>query len=824
MEIEKVTSVNSQKIDTETLGIKSGGGATKNVKTSSLSVSDLSSADDEPVLDINNDVPTQNSSVSSANTVSLMACVGIVDGSPRGSATDFVIGKYNNIVEKVNNLISQTVEIKNQIESVEQKLEVANNKSDTNGIFLYQQQLFSLKSLLELREIEINKYKDWASQIEDCLDLSNKYVDNTDVQELLVKKIKLIDQLSELALKKSSAMQSEDEKAQYLLEQQENDIGKQIKEINVKLAKESAEAEGRTLSNTEISLIEKKSDSDFQIARIKEKQYYLNYKLAEIQQQKIVAEQNNDSSALYALEQQENSIKALGKIFDKDAANTAEMLKSTNESLELLQKYPNNPKIENLVKTKNYLDFQLLSYASQKSTAMQSEDKKAQYILEQQENSIYDKLREVIVDLEKATAEADGRILSNTEISLIEQKSYNDFQIARVKDKQYYLNYKLAEIQQQKIVAEQNNDSNALYALEQQENAIMALGKIFDKDAAYIAEMLKSTNESLELLQKYPNNPEIENAVKQKLKIAKELFSLAEEKSTAMQTEDEYGQYLIEQEENKRCEKLKDIRVDIEKAMAKADGRTFSSTEKTLIESVEHLKFQVDRICEKRNYLSSKLSGLSQHKSMAMQAEDEEALYILEQQENSVNSLDKIFEQDQTAIEESLQEMEELLATVQKYSDNAKIQNIAKTKISLLEQSSELAQKKSMAMQAEDATTMKNLQQEEDNIQQKSKDLEVQLKQQIAREEGKTLSSKEISNLKKELDNEYDKQNALTIRQYMSYKLIGIAQQKTTAMHVNDTKAQRTLEKQEDTIIKILSLSDKELLAKYYPNYMNQLK
>jgi len=137
MEIEKVTSVNSQKIDTETLGIKSGGGATKNVKTSSLSVSDLSSADDEPVLDINNDVPTQNSSVSSANTVSLMACVGIVDGSPRGSATDFVIGKYNNIVEKVNNLISQTVEIKNQIESVEQKLEVANNKSDTNGIFLY---------------------------------------------------------------------------------------------------------------------------------------------------------------------------------------------------------------------------------------------------------------------------------------------------------------------------------------------------------------------------------------------------------------------------------------------------------------------------------------------------------------------------------------------------------------------------------------------------------------------------------------------------------------------------------------------------------------
>ena len=85
---------------------------------------------------------------------------------------------------------------------------------------------------------------------------------------------------------KSTAMQSGDKKAQYLLEQQENDIDKQIKEINVKLAKESAEAEGRTLSNTEMSLIEKKSDNDFQIARVKEKQYYLNYTLLGIQQQK----------------------------------------------------------------------------------------------------------------------------------------------------------------------------------------------------------------------------------------------------------------------------------------------------------------------------------------------------------------------------------------------------------------------------------------------------------------------------------------------------------------------------------------------------------
>ena len=88
-----------------------------------------------------------------------------------------------------------------------------------------------------MREIEINKYKDCASQIDGCLDLSNKYVDNTDIQELLVKKIELIDQLPEFASKKSTAMQSGDEKAQYLLEQHENDIGKQIKEINVKLSR-----------------------------------------------------------------------------------------------------------------------------------------------------------------------------------------------------------------------------------------------------------------------------------------------------------------------------------------------------------------------------------------------------------------------------------------------------------------------------------------------------------------------------------------------------------------------------------------------------------
>ncbi|MDD3593744.1 MAG: hypothetical protein PHX18_03850 [Candidatus Gastranaerophilales bacterium] len=63
------------------------------------------------------------------------------------------------------------------------------------------------------------------------------------------------------------------------------------------------------------------------------------------------------------------------------------------------------------------------------------------------------------------------------------------------------------------------------------------------------------------------------------------------------------------------------------------------------------VEFRMQRIMEKRQYLSYKSIGIATQKSTAMQNEDDYTQYILEQQENQINAMDKILEIDQKNIE-----------------------------------------------------------------------------------------------------------------------------------------------------------------------------
>ena len=90
----------------------------------------------------------------------------------------------------------------------------------------------------------------------------------------------------------------------------------------------------------------------------------------------------------------------------------------------------------------------------------------------------------------------------------------------------------------------------------------------------------------------------------------------------------------------------------------------------TLTSYKADIEFRLQRIMEKRQYLSYKSIGIASQKSTAMQNEDEYAQYILEQQENQINALDKIFEMDQTNIETQQKAASTELESIQKLLDN----------------------------------------------------------------------------------------------------------------------------------------------------------
>ena len=71
----------------------------------------------------------------------------------------------------------------------------------------------------------------------------------------------------------------------------------------------------------------------------------------------------------------------------------------------------------------------------------------------------------------------------------------------------------------------------------------------------------------------------------------------------------------------------------------------------TLTSYKADIEFRLQRIMEQRQYLSYKTIGIADLKSKAMQAEDKYAQQLLEEQENQINAMDKIFEMEQTNIE-----------------------------------------------------------------------------------------------------------------------------------------------------------------------------
>ena len=89
----------------------------------------------------------------------------------------------------------------------------------------------------------------------------------------------------------------------------------------------------------------------------------------------------------------------------------------------------------------------------------------------------------------------------------------------------------------------------------------------------------------------------------------------------------------------------------------------------TLTSYKADIEFRLQRIMEKRQYLSYKTIGIANQKSKAMQNEDEYAQYILEQQENAINALDKIFEMNQQNLETQQKAASTELESIQKLLD-----------------------------------------------------------------------------------------------------------------------------------------------------------
>ncbi len=89
----------------------------------------------------------------------------------------------------------------------------------------------------------------------------------------------------------------------------------------------------------------------------------------------------------------------------------------------------------------------------------------------------------------------------------------------------------------------------------------------------------------------------------------------------------------------------------------------------TLTSYKADIEFRLQRIMEKRQYLSYKTIGIASQKSTAMQNEDEYAQYVLEQQENAINAMDKIFEMEQTNIETQQKAAQTELESIQKLLD-----------------------------------------------------------------------------------------------------------------------------------------------------------
>ncbi len=90
----------------------------------------------------------------------------------------------------------------------------------------------------------------------------------------------------------------------------------------------------------------------------------------------------------------------------------------------------------------------------------------------------------------------------------------------------------------------------------------------------------------------------------------------------------------------------------------------------TLTSYKADIEFRLQRIMEKRSYLSYKTIEIAEAKSTAMREENEYAQYCLEQQENAIQAMDKIFEMDETNLQTQQEAASTELESVKKLLGN----------------------------------------------------------------------------------------------------------------------------------------------------------
>jgi len=90
----------------------------------------------------------------------------------------------------------------------------------------------------------------------------------------------------------------------------------------------------------------------------------------------------------------------------------------------------------------------------------------------------------------------------------------------------------------------------------------------------------------------------------------------------------------------------------------------------TLTSYKADIEFRLQRTMEKRQYLSYKSIGIASQKAEALQNENKYQQYILEQQENAINAMDKILEMEEKNIQTQQEAASTELESIQKLLSN----------------------------------------------------------------------------------------------------------------------------------------------------------
>ncbi len=410
-------------------------------------------------------------------------------------------------------------------------------------------------------------------------------------------------QMEELKAKQNEAMKAEDDEAQYNLEQQENALQVQKKELLLQKAAEDAQAQGRTISTAETSLLSQKIDADFRIQRADEKRSYLEMRAEAIEEE---IKNTQDAYAKYILEQQLNNITALDNIYEMEITNIKKQEKQLEDSLKILQNNysssnanpTNNAELAKILTDKADLQAQMIELASQKATAIQTEDDAKQMSIEQEEIALFEKLKKLEVEQAKIQAKIDGKTLTDTEISIIEESLEADFALGRVMEKRQYLSYKQIGIASQKSAAMQVGDHETQYQLGQQENNIEGVDKILEMEQTAIQAQQESINNAKELLATY-DSAELADVLKQEMDLRSQLIEISQQKSAAVQVEDDSVLAKLEEQETKLLASLKELGLERAQIVATLNNETLSETDKKTISDNFDKNVEIAKLQEK---------------------------------------------------------------------------------------------------------------------------------------------------------------------------------------------------------------------------------